>query len=722
MKRPQFNEMTWLQFDWMRPFEFETVTEMLTHLAAHFPQVAIIFEVRGTCGQVKYYLGIDRQYVRIVTDAMKAHGDIRFTEVSGRSRMPASVSAQLKISKSRLSLNTELVDAVTRASHAALSQPKEGEQVLIQIILGSPYSPSPMPQTIPDPHASFLQKAFGNVEPATMEAKNAVKDKISIHGFNAVIRLGATADTFAKAHGHILSLLSALRTLRSAGVSISAAAEKPEKLNFAHVPWQFPLRLSVKEVANFLLLPIGEAELPGVLGLHPKQIMPPTWYRNPYPVNDRTFAVSLDDKHRLSISPKDSLEHTVILGPTGSGKSTAMQRMILSDIYAGKGCLVIDPKADLVDAVLARIPKHREDDLVIIDPSSPNPVGFNPLAYKNVQNPGLIADAILAVMQQIFADNWGIRSQDVISATLLTLVQAEGSSLLWLPTVLTDEGFRKAVTANIKDKVGLEPFWTSFEAMRDSERKQEIAPTLSKIRQLLLRSGLRNILGQSQPKFDLNDLFTKQKIVLVPLNKGLIGSESAKLLGAILVGITWVLALGRAAIPEEKRKPVSIFIDELQDYISSISADFSDALAQARGLGVGFTVAHQYREQLPPEIRAGVDANARNKICFGLSATDAKAMASMAPELSPEDFMALPRYHIYTSFNQEGKNTGWVSGKTMPITRALRNAADMKKKVSERYGMPGSEVEREYLELLASCRPESEPEVEAAPIGRRPKL
>jgi len=67
-----------------------------------------------------------------------------------------------------------------------------------------------------------------------------------------------------------------------------------------------------------------------------------------------------------------------------------------------------------------------------------------------------------------------------------------------------------------------------------------------------------------------------------------------------------------------------VYIDELQDYLT-LPTDLSDALAQARGLGVGLTMAHQYREQLPPDIRAGIDANARNKIVFGLNAADAKA-------------------------------------------------------------------------------------------------
>jgi hypothetical protein len=720
MKRTPFNEMAWLRFDWQRPFKPAAVTDLLTHLASHSPQTPIIFEARGCNGQVSYYLGVDRKFTRIITNVMRAHGDICFTKVSADVRTPVNVATQLKISKPTLSLKTDVNEACVRAGLAALLQAKDGKQAVLQVALGNALGPRPTPNSLPDPHASWLKTALDGVKEATSETKSAVKEKRSHYCFNTVIRLGATGNRKA-GQGHILSLLSALRTLQSAGVAIKMTKEEPIKLNAAYIPWHFPLRLSVKELVSFLLLPAGDTELPGVAGLHPKQIMPPRWYQNPFPIHDRTFAKSLDDKHKLSISPQDSREHTHILGPCGSGKSTVMQQLILRDIYAGRSVLVIDPKADLVSDIMARIPKRREDDVVIIDPSSKCPVGFNPLAFVDRENPGLAADAILSVFQEVFKENWGIRSQDVISATLLTLAGTKDSSLLWLPAMLTNESFRRKITAGVNDKIGLEPFWAGFEAMKDAKRSQEIAPVLNKMRQLMLRPGLRNILGQSNPKFNLNDLFTSSKIVLVPLNKGLIGSESAKLLGSLIVGLTWTLALGRADIPEEKRKLVSIYIDELQDFISSIASDISDVLAQARGLGCGLTLAHQYRDQLDKEILAGVDANARNKICFGVNATDAKAMAAMAPDLAPEDFMALPRYHIYTSFNDCGRNTGWVSGKTMPITRALRNAAELKEKVEERYGKPGAEVEQEYLDMLAGCRSDNATDNEPGQVGRKAK-
>ncbi len=270
-----------------------------------------------------------------------------------------------------------------------------------------------------------------------------------------------------------------------------------------------------------------------------------------------------------------------------------------------------------------------------------------------------------------------------------------------MPALLTDETFRKKITSQVKDKIALKPFWDSFEAMKDTERRQEIAPVMNKMRQFLLRPGLRNVLGQSDPNFKLTDLFNKRRIVLVPLNKGVIGAESARLLGSLIVGLTWTLALSRANLPPERRHIVSVFIDELQDYLS-LPTDLSDALAQARGLGLGITMAHQYRDQLPPNIRAGIDANARNKIIFGLNSGDAKDIAAMAPELEARDFMNLPRYQIYTTFQSAGKNTGWVQGQTLSPPPVLRTSAELKARSMTLYGIPAEEVEREYLEIINS--------------------
>lgn len=708
-------ELVWREVFIQRPYEMETLYAILTHLASLTSRGPIIWEARCKGGVMRYLIGTSKSSVTRIQEVLKAHSGAQFSK--GAEREAVTEAKKLKISKPVLSLNTEVCAAMIRASIAAMTGAKKDAECVLQIVLGAPHTPVAVPRNTPDPTATWLDVVLGNVHRASADQRKVMRDKAEQYSFEAVVRVGISgAHTATRMH----NIISALRTLESAGVHIHAEAERPEHLDQATLPWRMPLRLSVKETACFMLLPAGEEELPGTPGLHPKLLLPPKWYREPtYDSSDRTFAVSLgSEKKKLSITPKDALEHTVFLGPTGAGKSTAMQRLILSDIDAGRSVLVIDPKADLVTDILARIPDRRKSDVVVIDPSDQCPVGFNPLAYN--QDPTLTADSILAVFQELFSQNWGIRSADILSGALLTLAKIKDSNLLWLPPLLTDAAFRKKITAQIKDPVSLEPFWQHFEEMKDAERRTEIAPVLNKLRQITYRPGLRNVLGQSEPKFSLTDLFYKRKIILVPLNRGMVGAESARLLGSLIVGLTWSLALSRASIPPEKRHMVSIYIDELQDYLS-LPTSFGDALAQARGLGVAYTVAHQYRGQLPPDIKAGIDANCRNKIIFGLNSDDAKDMAAEAPELLPLDFMTLPRYQIYTAFQSGGRSTGWISGQTLPPSKPIRMAAECKAESMRRYGVPAEETEAELIRIMSRAEPEPDPVVADAPIGRRKK-
>ena len=716
MARNELDSITWKEVIWHRPFKLEQVIDMLNHLAAQKNRGAIIWETRASNGKITHLIGTQSRFWNRITETIKVHGDIEFYSFKKEHRAIITAARKLKISRSNLSLRTDITESTIRAGLAALAATAPNEEAVLQIILGKAFSPNVLPKNISDPTMTWLDAALGHASQASAETRKSMKEKAEQYNFESVIRIGVTNKAASSRIGNIAC---AFRVLESAGVKITEEKEKAENLNLAHIPWQFPLRLSIKELASFLLLPFGIEELPGTLGLHPRMVHPPEWYENPRHISqDRTFAESLNPSNvqKLSISPEAALEHTIILGPTGSGKSTAMLNLILADINAGRSVLVLDPKADLVTNILERIPVSRADDVVVINPADDHPVGFNPLSLPGDST--LIADAILAVFKEIFSDNWGIRTQDVLSAALMTLCATKDATLLWLPALLMDENFREKITRDIKDKIALKPFWDTFSNLRPAEREQWVAPVLNKVRQFLFRPGLRGILGQSDPKFQLTDLFYQRKIVLVPLNKGVIGAESAKLLGSLIIGLSWTLALSRANIPPEKRHLVSLYIDELQDYLS-LPTDLSDALAQARGLGVGITMAHQYRAQLPREIQAGVDANARNKIVFGLNASDARDIAAMAPDLTMLDFMSLPRYHVYSNFMYYGRPTGWIQGKTCPPIRMLHTAADISARSQIRYGRPRDEVESDFIKLMESNEETPDDGTGESVIGRR---
>ena len=86
--------------------------------------------------------------------------------------------------------------------------------------------------------------------------------------------------------------------------------------------------------------------------------------------NNESYPIYLDTESRLS--------HIHIIGATGFGKSTLIANMILNDIEAGRGCAIFDPHGDICEDILCRIPEHRKEDVIIIDPSdSEFPIGFN---------------------------------------------------------------------------------------------------------------------------------------------------------------------------------------------------------------------------------------------------------------------------------------------------------------------------------------------------------
>ena len=91
----------------------------------------------------------------------------------------------------------------------------------------------------------------------------------------------------------------------------------------------------------------------------------------------------------------------------------------------------------------------------------------------------------------------------------------------------------------------------------------------------------------------------------------------------------------------------------------------------------------------------------------------------MAPELTAEDLMALPRYQIYTSFQSSGKSTGWVLGRTLSPTPALRDPVELRAQSMETYGVPAEDVETEYFKMFTNHNISGQdPDT---PIGRRRK-
>jgi hypothetical protein len=713
MSRP---ERTWSELAFSSRPDHVRVQALLEHLAASDAFGDVVFEARGSAGRVRYLLGSDQRHHAAILRTVTEHLGVEARQNPQR----ADVDGALRIRSAGrgLPLRTETVESSNLSLLSSLCAATVDEEVVLQLVLGRRLAPTlddhPM-----DDRSTLRALLSGSSESVAAQGRNRLRAKRAVHGFEAALRLGARGGSESRTQGLLRAALGAVRTLEAPGARLSASPTSVTQLSEARTASRLlapAFAISSVEASAILAWPSGKGFLPGQPPEHPKKVSAPANLRSSR--SRHAFAVSsrADRDLLVGIEPDDTLTHTLLLGRTGSGKSVLMSHLILDAVEDGRSVVVIDPKGDLITKeLLPRIPAHRRDDVVVIDPMSDLPVGINPFAEKG--SPELIADGLLAVFKTVYADSWGPRLEDVLSSALLTLAQSPGSTLAMLPALLTDAGLRHRLTKNLRDPVGLEPFWRSYEAMSPEQRAQVIAPVLNKLRPYLTRSGLRRTLGQAEPKFALSDLFTKRRIVLVNLNKGLLGAEGSRLLGSLVVSQLWPLILGRAAVPAERRHVVNVFIDEVQDYLA-LPTDLADAFAQARGLGVGFTVAHQYRRQLPAGLLAGLDSNARTQIAFGLDHDDATALARRAPSLSPEDFMSLGQHEIYLSLMRRGHSTGWFSAKALAPSAPVSDPAAVLRASLERYGVPTGDVDAAIEKAIGVTDAGIDPD---EPIGRRPK-
>ena len=705
---PATHPLVWHQLRFALPLAQDTAVGLVERILADGSLGRVVLELRASSGQAVWAVG-SHAGERLAAVVRELVPGCRLS--AGFSRRAVSQAVVVSARPVVAGLVTERLSAVVRAVLAALAVTAEGEELVVQLQLGRRFSPEACGRVEPQGWLELL--GLVPIPSLSGERGRRMRAQVGRHRAAGCLRLGVRTASPLRQRTLLQGLLGALRLLEGPGVRLRARTEHPAKLDSVQRPWRAGLELGAGEIVAMVGWPVGEGALPATPSAHPRVLALPQARET-----QRAFASGVADQsgERLGISIGDALYHTVLLGPTGAGKSTALAHLALADIHAGRGVLLIDPKTDLVADILARIPEQRRDDVVVIDPTSSRPVGINPLARAQAArgaassssssgggvvgggaSPELVADTVLATLKGVFAESWGVRVEQVLSAALVTLARTPGATLVDLPLVLTNAAYRqRLMAASGADPLGTGQFWAAYEALSEAQRQQWVGPVLTRLQPFLIRPHLRATLGQAAPSFDLGEVFTRRRIVLVSLNKGVLGAESARLLGSLLVGQLWPLILARAAVEPSRRHVVSVFIDEVQDYLS-LPGSLADALAQARSLGAAFHLAHQYRGQLPTALKAGIDANARNKIIFSLSAADAAELARQAIGLEAADFQLLPRFGVYARTMHHGRENPWCHATTLPPTPPTQDALALRASSQARYGQDAAQTEAALL-------------------------
>lgn len=729
MPTDQDGRTVWQEIHWPRPLEVASVLAAIRAWAADQHSPTIVLEARAQSKQTRYLLGCrGRSLAAAAQRLTTAVPGTRLTNLPEGGRQPVAMAGRLKLSTRHRSLVAADPEITVRQLLGALATSSASDISILQLILG----PRRIPLAVPNNSPSSIVRPWydvawsGNGGTVDPEKRSALRDKVSDHGFAATLRIGAFSKSGRRADAVMTQLASAIRTLESPGLQARIVPESAHRLNVGQAPTSrfgalgWPLRLNVGEVVSLSAWPLGKDDLPGLASAHPRRVAP-TVEAGP---RDRIVAAvdAPGAGGSLGYSVTDSLRHSWFLGPTGTGKSSLLLNLICQDMNAGRAVVVIEPN-DLVADVLERIPKGRRDDVVLVDPLDDAPVGINVMDARG-RSPELVADSLLATIQSLYggtsggrSDALGPRSTDILSHALQALASYQGeggTSLVMLPLLLTNPGFRRSVTQGVirGDPLTAGPFWSWFEALSDEARSQIVAPLMNKLRPLL-RPSLRRILGQRRPQFNIRQVLQQGKILLVPLQKGVVGPDTAELLGSLVVAELWLALRERRGVPEDRRRPVMIYIDECQEYLK-LPGDLADALATSRSLRAGWHLAHQFTGQLSPSMLAAFESNARSRICFQLAPRDARLMASGQSVLDAEDFISLPAFHIYAALVRGGQVMPWASGKAIPKPAVTSNPDDIRTRSRRQYGRPLDDIEADFASLIGTPNPS-----ESGPAGRR---
>ena len=90
-------------------------------------------------------------------------------------------------------------------------------------------------------------------------------------------------------------------------------------------------------------------------------------------------------------------------------------------------------------------------------------------------------------------------------------------------------------------------------------------------------------------------------------------------------------AFSRSDIPQEKRTPFYLYIDEFQNFATE---SFLVILSEARKYGLSLIMAHQTLSQIPDELRSLILGNTGIQVYFRLNRSDSQLLAKEGFEYS----------------------------------------------------------------------------------------
>lgn len=342
----------------------------------------------------------------------------------------------------------------------------------------------------------------------------------------------------------------------------------------------------------------------------------------------------------LRLTHEDRFSHTHVVGGSGAGKTSLIERLILHDLQSDDPptIVIIDPHSDLIRRLL-HADLGIEDRIILIDPRDiDHPPALNIFALNKDRldsyDPAAREQVTAGVIQTFDYLFSGLIGADLtakqgvffryVARLMLALPETMGrnATILDMLKLMSDPAPYAEAIASLPD-IPREFFLNDFQSKTFQQTKEQIRYRLQAI---LENPTMARLFTSPETKVDLFTEMNRGAIILVDTAKDYLKGASDNF-GRIFISLVLQAVLERSVIRADERKPTFVYIDEAASYFDS---NIDDLLTEARKYKCGMVLAHQYLDQASSGLKASLAANTGIKLASGLSAGDAR---SMAPEM-----------------------------------------------------------------------------------------
>jgi len=328
-----------------------------------------------------------------------------------------------------------------------------------------------------------------------------------------------------------------------------------------------------------------------------------------------------------TLTATDLRTHTLVLGATGSGKSSLLETLARYHFRRGQGLALLDLHGDLFQRVAAWGVEAGVRDLTLLDFTHPASIpGWNPLARMPGVDVGRQVDLLVGVLKRLFAGEkaaswaWGVAVEDILRHGIAACVESEAEvSFVELRDFFLRLAFRRQVlaTASAESRA----YFGKWGPREDMYLKG----ALNRLDPLLGSASVQKFLGARRSTLDPFRVLQAGETLLVNLARGYLG-PTAEVLGRMLVNVLGLAALRREAVRLPSRRPFSIVLDEAHT-LAHAGSGLEDLLIAARKYRVYVTLAAQSLSLFPRSFRPHLLGNTGRQFLFRLPHEEARELA-----------------------------------------------------------------------------------------------